>query len=447
VDHDGGMKRPHVVTFAASGALLVGVAVGVPVLANPGTEQEAGAAVQACGYPAQVLDLSSWKIQLPIGEAESPDEVQQPQLATYQVDPWFKPAPGCDGVLFRSAVNGVTTGGSNYPRSELREMGADGAQEASWAATEGTHVMTIDQTVTHLPNDKQHMVVGQIHGGDDDVSVFRVEGTSLYVTNGDDPHYQLVTDNFQLNTRFQVRFVVANGTINAYYNGEPAATLDASFTTGYFKAGAYTQANCSNSSPCDESNYGEVVIHDVTLGEGGSTPPPSSNPSPAPPPSSATSSLTPPPTSSEEPDPTPPPSPEDPAPAPPPGGALGVRTVTASGDDGNVAANTLDRDLATRWSDEGEGVWISYDLGSARPVGSVDLAWHKGDSREQDFEIQTSVDGEEWTTRFDGTTDGSTLRGQKYDIPDTQARYVRIVGDGNTDNEWTSITETAIYPA
>lgn len=448
MDHDGAMKRPHVVTFAASGALLVGVAVVVPVLAAPGGEVETGAAVQACDHPAQVLDLSSWKIQLPIGEAESPDEVQQPALATYKVDPWFTPTPQCDGVVFRSAVNGVTTGGSNYPRSELREMNPGGGDEASWAANEGTHVMTIDQTVTHLPNDKQHMVVGQIHGGDDDVSVFRVEGTSLYVTNGDDPHYQLVTDNFQLNTRFQVRFVVANGTINAYYNGEPAATLDASFTTGYFKAGAYTQANCENSSPCDESNYGEVIIHDVSLGESGSNPPPpsSENPAPPAPPSSEEPSPNPPP-SSEEPSPNPPAPPsQEPTPNPPAGGALAVSAVTASGDDGNVPANTLDHDLSTRWSDEGDGVWISYDLGSAKTVGSVDLAWHKGDAREQDFEIQTSADGEEWTTRFEGTTSGSTLRGQKYDIPDTQARYVRIVGYGNTDNEWTSITETAIYP-
>lgn len=446
MDHDGGMKRAHVVTFAGSGALLVGVAIGVPVLADPGTEPEVDAAIQACDHPAQVLDLSSWKIQLPIGEAESPDEVKQPALATYRVDPWFMPTPACDGVVFRSAVDGVTTGGSNYPRSELREMTADGSDEASWAATDGTHVMTIDQTVTHLPNDKQHMVVGQIHGGDDDVSVFRVEGTSLYVTNGDDPHYQLVTDDFRPNTRFQVRFVVENGTINAFYNGQPVATLDAGFTTGYFKAGAYTQANCENSSPCAESNYGEVIIHDVTLGGDGSTPPPSSqNPSPAPPPSQEPSPAPPP--SSEEPSPAPPPTSQEPSPKPPPpGGPLPVSKVTASGDDGNVPANTLDHDLATRWSDEGEGVWIRYDLGSVRAVGSVGLAWHKGDSREQDFEIQTSVDGEDWTTAFDGTTDGSTLRGQKYDIPDTRARYVRIVGDGNTDNEWTSITETAIHP-
>jgi hypothetical protein len=35
---------------------------------------------------------------------------------------------------------------------------------------------------------------------------------------------------------------------------------------------------------------------------------------------------------------------------------LPVAGVTASGDDGNVPRNTLDGDLATRWSDEGDGV-------------------------------------------------------------------------------------------
>ncbi|MEU8865235.1 LacI family DNA-binding transcriptional regulator [Streptomyces umbrinus] len=31
-------------------------------------------------------------------------------------------------------------------------------------------------------------------------------------------------------------------------------------------AGAYTQANCNNSSPCDTSNYGQVALYGVTVG-------------------------------------------------------------------------------------------------------------------------------------------------------------------------------------
>ncbi|WP_267937672.1 polysaccharide lyase family 7 protein [Saccharothrix sp. S26] len=376
--------------------LLAAGAVGVGVLVPVG----AGAGAVGCDFPAQVLDLRSWKVQLPIGGEEDPDEVKQPALATYRVDPWFVVDPGCQGVRFRAAVDGVTTSGSKYPRSELREM--NGTANAAWSSTSGTHVMTVDQTVTRLPNDKQHLVVGQIHGGDDDISVFRVEGRNLYVTNGDDAHYKLVTDDFRLNTRFQVKFVVSGGKINAYYNGTLAATLSASFSTGYFKAGAYTQANCGNSSPCSASNYGETIIHNVVLG--------------------------------------------DSTPQPPTGDRLPVSAVTASGDDGNVPGNTLDGDLSTRWSDEGDGVWIRYDLGSARPVGSVRLAWHKGDTRRHDFRIQTSSDGTRWTPVFSGSSSGTTLQPETYDIPDTTARYVRVVGYGNTGNDWTSISETTIHP-
>ena len=37
--------------------------------------------------------------------------------------------------------------------------------------------------------------------------------------------------------------------------------------------------------------------------------------------------------------------------------------VTASLDDGNIAENTLDSDLSSRWSARGVGQWIEYDLG------------------------------------------------------------------------------------
>jgi hypothetical protein len=216
-----------------------------------------------CAYPADVLDLTNWKVQLPIGAEEDPDEVKQPALDTYAVDPWFVATEACDGVRFRSAVNGVTTGGSSYPRSELREM--NGSDEAGWSATRGTHTMVIREAITALPADKPHVVAGQIHDGDDDVTVFRLEGTKLYVTKGDTTHHKLVDDDYVLGTPFEAKFVVSGGSVKAYYNGVLQTTISASFPDGYFKAGAYTQANCGNSDPCSDSNYGEVVIHDISV--------------------------------------------------------------------------------------------------------------------------------------------------------------------------------------
>jgi Alginate lyase/F5/8 type C domain len=216
-----------------------------------------------CRYPADVLDLHNWYIGLPTGAAESPTNVKQPALATFSVDPWFVATPSCTGVQFRAAVNGVTTSGSSYPRSELREM--SGSSMASWSSTSGTHTMTIRQQVQTLPSTKPHVVVGQIHDAADDVSVFRVEGSNLYLTNGDDAHFKLITGSFALNTSFEVKFVVSGGQIKAYYNGTLVSTISKSFSGAYFKAGAYTQANCTNSSPCSSSNYAQVVIDGLTV--------------------------------------------------------------------------------------------------------------------------------------------------------------------------------------
>jgi hypothetical protein len=47
-----------------------------------------------------------------------------------------------------------------------------------------------------------------------------------------------------------------------------------------------------------------------------------------------------------------------------------------------------DGDLNTRWSAQGDGHSIVYDLGSAKNVGQVDIAWYRGNRRTTDFAIQ-----------------------------------------------------------
>ncbi|MBB5957242.1 hypothetical protein FHS29_003835 [Saccharothrix tamanrassetensis] len=217
-----------------------------------------------CRYPAEVLDLTNWYVGLPIGQPEKPLNVKQPQLDTYAIDPWFTTTPACDAVQFRAAVNGVTTSGSDYPRSELREMTDSGRTQASWSSTSGTHTMVIDQAITAAPTGRPNVVAGQIHDAENDVSVFRLEGEKLYITEGNDK-LKLVKDDYVLGTRFQAKFEVGGGKIKAYYNGELQATISKKFSGAYFKAGAYTQANCDKTSPCSESNYGEVKIYGLNV--------------------------------------------------------------------------------------------------------------------------------------------------------------------------------------
>ena len=253
------MKPRRLVAVVAL-AVLSGAPAAVPVSA---------AGHDTCSRPAQVLNLTNWKITLPVDDPAKPGlqplDVKQPTLDEYAIDPWFVADNRCKGVVFRSAVNGVTTKNSKNPRSELREMTNDGATDLRWSPVSGTHTMVIDQAITHLPNDTPHMVAGQIHDGSDDVSVFRLEGTRLYLTRGDDTQYKLITDDYRLGTRFQAKFVVANGEARAYYNGVFQGRIAVSSTGAYFKTGAYTQANCGNSAPCDESNYGQVTVYRVNV--------------------------------------------------------------------------------------------------------------------------------------------------------------------------------------
>ncbi len=121
-----------------------------------------------------------------------------------------------------------------------------------------------------------------------------------------------------------------------------------------------------------------------------------------------------------------------------------VITVTASKHDGNVPENTLDGDLNTRWSALGDGEWILYDLGGIRIVDQVKVAFHKGDSRIQYFEIQVSKDLLEWQTVYSGQSNGATLDEQTFDFPNTEARYVKVIGHKNTANDWNSLTEVKV---
>ncbi len=217
-------------------------------------------------YPAQALNLTNWKETLPIGEPKKPLEIKQPQLATYKLDPWFSVVPG--GVRFRAPVNGVTTSGSGYPRSELREMVKNGSENASWSSTTGTHTMKVVESITAVPQTKKHVVAGQIHDGSSDVIVIRLELPKLYV-NVDGKNDFVLDDNYSLGKKFSFSFVVSDGNTDVFYNNssKPVYSLNKSYSGAYFKAGAYTQSNCSTESAgkCIDSNFGEVVIYELSV--------------------------------------------------------------------------------------------------------------------------------------------------------------------------------------
>ena len=62
----------------------------------------------------------------------------------------------------------------------------------------------------------------------------------------------------------------------------------------------------------------------------------------------------------------------------------------------------------------------------------VKIAFYNGDSRNFTFDIQTSTDGSNWIQARNTVTSAQNNQPQSFPIPVVEARYVRIVGYGNT---------------
>ena len=125
--------------------------------------------------------------------------------------------------------------------------------------------------------------------------------------------------------------------------------------------------------------------------------------------------------------------------------AATTSNVKASGSQtGFPASNVKDNNLQTRWSNNGKGSWIQLDLGSNRNICDVNIAWYKGNERQNNFIISTSKDGSTFTKELEKKSSGTTLNLEKYALSNPNARYIKITVNGNTQNDYASITEANI---
>ena len=122
----------------------------------------------------------------------------------------------------------------------------------------------------------------------------------------------------------------------------------------------------------------------------------------------------------------------------------------SSGNDGHGPEYTIDRNLmdGSRWSSAGDGQEISYDLGAVKSVSQIDMAFYQGDVRKTFFKVDTSLDGKTWNTAIERTeSNGSTSGFEAFPFSETEARFVRVTGYGNSNadsSKWNSIIETRI---
>ena len=112
--------------------------------------------------------------------------------------------------------------------------------------------------------------------------------------------------------------------------------------------------------------------------------------------------------------------------------------------DSNPPGNVVDEltEDGSRWSAEGRSdVWLQLDLGAERVVNTLDIFFLKNDERNTCFDIQSSVDGVTWSTRRANIVSNGE---RVFSIPETNARYLRYIGLGNSINEWNSIIEVEV---
>ncbi len=118
--------------------------------------------------------------------------------------------------------------------------------------------------------------------------------------------------------------------------------------------------------------------------------------------------------------------------------------IAQSGGESYALTNTLDNDLNSRWSAQGEQ-WIAYDLGYEQQVGGFALATMNADTRAYVFDLQYSNDGENWTTFYSDKTKMQTDMPDQFTFTPITARYIRVLGHGAQNTTWNSYTEVRFY--
>ncbi|MBN8216097.1 MAG: discoidin domain-containing protein [Spirochaetes bacterium] len=104
--------------------------------------------------------------------------------------------------------------------------------------------------------------------------------------------------------------------------------------------------------------------------------------------------------------------------------------------------NTLDGDPDTRWSSEGDGAWIAYDLGSVKNLAGIAIAWYNGDKRKSFYDLSVSLDGANWRKLYaaESSGKGTALETNRFASP-VKARHVKYTGYGNSVSKWNSVLD------
>jgi poly(beta-D-mannuronate) lyase len=136
-----------------------------------------------------------------------------------------------------------------------------------------------------------------------------------------------------------------------------------------------------------------------------------------------------------------------------PNNAISLSNLIVTGvgtQDPNIPENTIDNDTSSRWSANATDgtAYLTFDTQCKRIITSVNIYFHKGDQRTSSFKLAISDDGSTFTDVTSVlTSSGNTVGFEEFNLPiNTEARYVRISGFGNSEGSgWNSYEEVQIF--
>jgi hypothetical protein len=190
-------------------------------------------------------------------------------------------------MVFSCPVTGGTTRGSDFPRSELRELLVPASENFNWNGY-GSHALNAQCKVLQLPSSKK-IIIGQIHS----FTGASLPLVKLQYNNGtvqalvkespiatEDTVFPLATVGLNSFISYQIKMV--DGQLSMTANGATQSVnvfqTDSAWTnqTFYFKAGCYCQDNVG-----DPNEAGIVSFYQLKVEHGNALSPSAAHKDPA----------------------------------------------------------------------------------------------------------------------------------------------------------------------
>ena len=134
-----------------------------------GNGNGSGPPVEGVDYFLPHIDLSNWKVTLPIGD-DRPIEVFPPEIMDYATNETLLPFmynDSTDGSLVFYTYPGASTANSSYSRTELRELMDPPSNNVNWTFAEGGRMrgtLSVPEISTDSEGKPHRTIIMQIHG-------------------------------------------------------------------------------------------------------------------------------------------------------------------------------------------------------------------------------------------------------------------------------------------